>query len=389
MKSGKRSASIIMVMLLACTMVFASSAGKEYETFRTGLEAGDAVKASESYDRFLKAKDKDLASLYKQLDKAMKKNNAELYYETLDEIRTLKGLGMTKEESNELLTLIVDTMDTEKGLEKAAWLYDVSPYYQPVLRFEYSLDRPGFRSSGSRSFGMKPGSEITLPSQEDIAVRTTDFGVLKGWGLAPEMVTYLPGETIKMPATDQTLYAVWESGVSFKDTVSGIDEYTGEVKAGDVVKLPAVPEVTGQYIFEGWWDPSTGEYIAPDETEYAVRGNGGSFEALYLGLEVTNPQTSPYTTIPSGTQVTMSFDVRNIGNEDIKGISVKISSPDPDVKFLSDTFSFRTIPSERVGRVSTSILYTGAEHGKALPVDVELTDAEGNVWHGSFSLTSK
>ena len=81
-----------------------------------------------------------------------------------------------------------------------------------------------------------------------------------------------------MPATDQTLYAVFTNEVTFTDG-DNVTSVT-DVAEGDVISVPA-PSVPEGAIFDGWYDEYSGLYLAPDETSYTVQGSGASFRALY------------------------------------------------------------------------------------------------------------
>ena len=58
------------------------------------------------------------------------------------------------------------------------------------------------------------------------------------------------------------------------------------------------------YVFTGWVDSATGEYIAPDETEYTLEGNGASFTALWKKVDFSDASATPYdiSALPAGTR---------------------------------------------------------------------------------------
>ena len=385
---ARKIISVLLVSALTCAMLFASSAENLYEDFSLAVENGDLSGAMESYADLEERLSDELSSANKSLEKAFKKNNRELYLEAKSDIRTLAGYTITEEQSDKLLSLIVEE-SPERALEDASWLYDNSPYYRPSLTLDYSVSGDGFSYSYHSSKIMKPGSEITLPDQESINANSNRLGRLKGWGVTKDDVTYEAGSVITMPLTDQTLYAIWTNEVSFSDPVSGIDVKEEGVSDGDEIALPEVPANSEGRVFIGWYDETTGEFLGPEAEIYTVRGNGAKFEALYADVEISDVRTTPYSTLPSNTQVTLKFNVENTGNEDFRNLEVSISSSDENLSILNDTLYFRRLPAGSVGTVSTRVVYTGTESAKAIPITVSVTDEDGNVWQNDFSLTSK
>lgn len=385
---ARKIISVLFVSALTCAMLFASSAENLYEDFSLAVENGDLSGAMESYADLEERLSDELSSANKSLEKAFEKNNRELYLEAKSDIRTLAGYTITEEQSDKLLSLIVEE-SPERALEDASWLYDNSPYYRPSLTLDYSESGDGFSYSYHSSKIMKPGSEITLPDQESINANSNRLGRLKGWGVTKDDVTYEVGSVITMPLTDQTLYAIWTNEVSFFDPLSGIDFKEEGVSDGDEIALPEVPANSEGRVFIGWYDETTGEFLGPEAEIYTVRGNGAKFEALYADVEISDVRTTPYSTLPSNTQVTLKFNVENTGNEDFRNLEVSISSSDENLSILNDTLYFRRLPAGSVGTVSTRVVYTGTESAKAIPITVSVTDEDGNVWQNDFSLTSK
>lgn len=385
---AKKVVLVLMVLVLSSAVVFAASAQKLYEDFSDAVARGDLDGAISSYSDLEERINDELSSTNKSLEKAFEKNNMDLYLEARSDLRTLSGYRITREQSDALLALIVEE-DGEKALEDAGWLYSISSYYRPTLSLDYSASGENFSYSYRSSVSVKPGTEVTLPDQESINANSNNLGQLVGWGVTRDEVTYGAGDVITMPLTDQTLYAIWRNAVTFKDDVSGIDETSDGVVEGDEIAIPQITSSDGSNVFIGWYDPTTGEFLGPEEEVYSVRGNGASFEALYASLEISNVSTSPYSTLPTNIQVTLTFNVENTGNEDLKDLTVTISSADSDLTILTDTLYFRRLPSGSVGTVSTRIVYTGTESARQIPLTVTVTDEDGNAWSSDFTIASK
>ena len=385
---AKRFVSVLLILALSCTLLFAASAQDLYQEFSAAVENGDLDGAINSYSDLEKRLSDELSSANKSMEKAFEKNNMDLYIEARNDLRTLAGYTITKEQSDALLALIVEE-NPEDALADATWLYGVSQYYRPRLTLDYSASGDNYSYSYRSSVSVKPGDEVTLPDQEAIGANSNNLGQLVGWGVTKDEATYSAGETITMPLTDQTLYAIWRNAVTFKDDVSGINETSENVSAGDEITVPAVPENEEGRVFIGWYDPTTGEFIGPEAETYTVRGNGAQFEALYASLEISNVRTLPYSTLPTNTQVTLSFNVENTGNEDFKNLEVNISSSDSDLSILTDTLYFRRLPSGSIGTVSTRVVYTGTESSREIPLTITITDGDGNTWQNDFTIMSK
>lgn len=390
MSDNKKIFVFPIVLLLSTMMVFAASDASElYQKFSSYASEGAVAEAIDSYSDLQQRIGKETDTAKKSVEKAYRKNNWELYREAVMDLRTLSGYSITKEQTDSLLCSILDE-DSSKAIADASWLYDNSRYYRPVLKLSYSSASEGYSFNYSNSISLKPGQTVVLPSQEDLNFNTNRLGRLIGWGLVPEQVDYLPGQEISMPLTDMTLFAVWENAVSFKDSLSGVDVSTSDVKDGDSVSVPAVEKQNGSAIFAGWYDPSTGEYLGSEEETYTVRGNGASFEALYKALEVSDPTTAPYASIPSNVQVPLGFTISNTANESISGIKIEISSSSDKVSIIDDSYYVsRLNPNGSAVVKGAKIVVSDAVSGEDLPFSVTMTDSDGDVWTSTFTLKAK
>lgn len=390
MSDNKKIFVLPIVLLLSTMMVFAASDASElYQEFSSYASEGAVAEAIDTYSDLQQRIGKETDTAKKSVEKAYRKNNWELYREAVADLRALSGYSITKEQTDSLLSSILDE-DEGKAIADASWLYENSRYYRPVLRLSYSSSSAGYSFNYSNSISVKPGQMVILPSQEDLNFNTNRLGCLMGWGLVPEQVDYLPGQEISMPLTDMTLFAVWENAVTFKDDLSGIDVSTTDVKDGDTVSVPAVENQDGSAIFAGWYDPSTGEYLGAEEETYTVRGNGASFEALYKALEVADPTTAPYSSVPSNVQVPLSFTIRNTANESVDGIEIAISSSSSKVSIIDDSYYVsRLKPDSSASVKGARIVVSGTVSGEDLPFTVTMTDSDGDVWTSTFSLMAK
>ena len=301
---SKKTITVITMLLLSAALVFAASAESLYADFQTAVAASDVQAAIDAWDKLQDQIDDERQDAYKDIDKARDKNDRQLYASAAAELRRLNSYAITPEDSDALLTAMLnsDSVDDSQTAwlyensasyhpVQTAWLYENSASYHPVLTLSAQTNNEGYSQTYRRCFSMAPGSQITLPSSTNVSARHA--GVLAGWGLTPDEVTYQPGQTISMPATDQTLYAVFTNEVTFTDG-DNVTSVT-DVAEGDVISVPA-PSVPEGAIFDGWYDEYSGLYLAPDETSYTVQGSGASFRALYISAEASELSSGNYST---------------------------------------------------------------------------------------------
>ena len=157
------------------------------------------------------------------------------------------------------------------------------------------------------------------------------------------------------------------------------------MKSGDTVPVPELVDTDERY-YLGWQERTTGEFISKDDLEYDVRGNGGDFESVYVELDCSNQSIAPYTQIPKATQVSLGFDVQNLGTSSDDSIKVTLSSPMSGVRFLNEKAYFRRLPAGSTGTVRGMRFVVGdsVPSGTILPIDVTLEDSEGRVWTERF-----
>ena len=200
------------------------------------------------------------------------------------------------------------------------------------------------------------------------------------------------GETITMPYTDQTLFAVYTSRVSFEDGDGDNVTTYDDVSEGDVVDIPA-PAAQGDAIFEGWYDRSSGQYLSPDETQYTVRGMGADFTALYSKLEAKEISTGHWNTgaIPTGTQIPLTFTLANSGTEDEDGIQVTVSSDSAYARLMNTSAYVRSMDAGDVRTLKGVLLVVDSEcpSGQEIPVTVTMSDDDGAVFTSTFTLTTR
>ena len=383
----RRIISSLIILMLSAGLVFASSAQALQEEFEAAASSGEIEAAIDAHSELEDAIAKEYRSLEKDLEKAIEKNDRQLYYSTRAQMQDLSRLRkISQKDTASLLSAIVNS-DSGEAQEWALWLYENSSYYHPVLTLCADASGDSYSRTYRKSVSYAPGTEVTLPSSAGENARYS--GVLIGWGITPDEVTYEPGETILMPYTDQSLYAIFRSQVVFSDSESSDDTVFTDVKEGDVIQVP-VPSDSQDAIFEGWYDRSSGQYLSAEDTEYTVKGMGASFEALYIKLEADEISTGPYdvTRLPAGVQIPLTFSLTNSGSEDVRDVDITVSCDSSHARLINTEAWLRQMRSGHDYTLKNVILVISQDcpSGEEIPLTVTMEDSDGNTFSSTFTL---
>ena len=318
--------------------------------------------------------------LYAQAEKNMQKARGAWY-----DMQSAGYSAMTSDETDEMLSLILSE-DEDKKAEDAAWLLENSRYYNPTVSYEWNTSGDNYNFSYSSTKSVIPGEELVLPDKDSINVNNSMSGVLVGWGITPDEVTYEPGATIVAPYTDQTFYAIWESQVVFTDPVTGTENVVTDVAAGDTISVPVLTEPDDSYVFAGWVDKSTGEYIAPDETDFVLEGNGAVFEALWKNAELSDLEARHYdiAAIPVNTQADLSFVISNKGTEDLRNVKIETTGDD-GLTVLKGNGTVRIVDGGSSVTVQ-GVKVVGTVAGDHM-LHISAIDRDGDEWSADFTVT--
>jgi len=205
-----------------------------------------------------------------------------------------------------------------------------------------------------------------------------------------------------MSYTDQTLYAIYQSGVRFVDDMNKTDIFFEEGK----VEVPTPTSGDASAIFAGWYDRTTGKLIT-DPSTYTVEGKGALFEALWkqLAIEDVNVLYYDRTKLPTNTQIGIGFSYTNTGNVNLTGLKATLSSESEYVRMLkgelqlgrlsaglssTNNSRFATKSKQEVrGEANTFrfIVSDSAPAGTVLPFTLTITNDRGDSWTHAFELT--
>ena len=375
-KDMKKITTTLMVLALSVFFVlplFASGATENGTNFKDLDLNTAAVKDMENaWNYSVESYSSQRTSLRTAMNEAIEKRDVEDYLELRSLYNSLEYPMITKEQTETLTARMLNTESQEEKDAIASFLYENSAWYHPTITFQYSVTNGNFSRSYTRSYSSVPGTKVTVPEVKG-------EGVFLGWSTDGESVAYKSGEEITMPYSDTVLYALFSTGITFKDSVSGNDTYVEGTEASvpDVV----VTEDSG-LVFLGWYD-QYGKKIDGD-TVTVENGRSKEYTALYKGVEIGEASIRYYEDgkIPSSTQVVLSFPIKNIGNTALRNLKVSLSGE--DVKVLSSSFDATLIGDESSLNASF-LVYTDGEKGEEKVFKATVEDSSGNVWTEDFT----
>ena len=372
----KKITTTLMVLALSVFFVlplFASGATENGTNFKDLDLNTAAIKDMENaWNYSVESYSSQRTSLRTAMNEAIEKRDVEDYLELRSLYNSLEYPMITTEQTETLTARMLNTESQEEKDAMASFLYENSVWYHPTLTFQYSVTNGNFSRSYTRSYSLVPGTKVTVPEVKG-------EGVFLGWSTDGESVAYKSGEEITMPYSDTVLYALFSTGITFKDSVSGNDTYVEGTEASvpDVV----VTEDSG-LVFLGWYD-QYGNKIDGD-TATVENGRSKEYTALYKGVEIGEASIRYYEDgkIPSSTQVVLSFPIKNIGNTALRNLKVSLSGE--DVKVLSSSFDATLIGDESSLNASF-LVYADGEKGEEKVFKATVEDSSGNVWTEDFT----
>ena len=375
-KDMKKITTTLMVLALSVFFVlplFASGATEKGTNFKDLDLNTAAVKDMENaWNYSVESYSSQRTSLRTAMNEAIEKRDVEDYLELRSLYNSLEYPMITKEQTETLTARMLNTESQEEKDAMASFLYENSVWYHPTITFQYSVTNGNFSRSYTRSYS-------SVPATKGIGPEVKGEGVFLGWSTDGESVAYKSGEEITMPYSDTVLYALFSTGITFKDSVSGNDTYVEGTEASvpDVV----VTEDSG-LVFLGWYD-QYGKKIDGD-TVTVENGRSKEYTALYKGVEIGEASIRYYEDgkIPSSTQVVLSFPIKNIGNTALRNLKVSLSGE--DVKVLSSSFDATLIGDESSLNASF-LVYADGEKGEEKVFKATVEDSSGNVWTEDFT----
>ena len=373
MKKITTTLIVLALTVLVASPLFASGATEKGTNFKElDLNTASLKDMESAWTYSVESYNAQRTSLRTAMNEAMEKRDVEDYLELRSLYNSLEYPMITKEQTETLTERILNTENQEEKDEIASFLYENSAWYHPTLTFEYSVTNGNYSRSYRKSFSAVPGTTVTAPEVKG-------DGVFLGWSADGENVTYESGDEISMPYSDTVLYAIFSTGITFKDSISGNDSYT----EGTEASVPVVTTEDSNLVFLGWYD----EYGKKVDGDTVTVENGKSKEyiALYRGVEIGDASIRYYEDgkIPSSTQVVLSFPIKNTGNTALRNLKVSLGGE--EVKVLSSSLKATLIGDESSLNASF-LVYVEGEKGEEKVFTATVEDASGNVWTKDFTL---
>ena len=374
MKKINTTLMVLALTVLVASPLFASGATEKGTNFKElDLNTASLKDMESAWTYSVESYNAQRTSLRTAMNEAMEKRDVEDYLELRSLYNSLEYPMITKEQTETLTERILNTENQEEKDEIASFLYENSAWYHPTLTFEYSVTNGNYSRSYRKSFSAVPGTTVTAPEVKG-------DGVFLGWSADGENVTYESGDEISMPYSDTVLYAIFSTGITFKDSISGNDSYTEGTEAG----VPVVTTEDPNLVFLGWYD-EYGKKVDGD-TVTVESGKSIEYTALYRGVEIGDASIRYYEDgkIPSSTQVVLSFPIKNTGNTALRNLKVSLGGE--DVKVLSSSLKATLIGDESSLNASF-LVYAEGEKGEEKVFTATVEDTSGNVWTKDFTLT--
>ena len=374
MKKITTTLMVLALTVLVAFPLFASGATEKGTNFKElDLNTASLKDMESAWTYSVESYNAQRTSLRTAMNEAMEKRDVEDYLELRSLYNSLEYPMITKEQTETLTERILNTENQEEKDEIASFLYENSAWYHPTLTFEYSVTNGNYSRSYRKSFSAVPGTTVTAPEVKG-------DGVFLGWSADGENVTYESGDEISMPYSDTVLYAIFSTGITFKDSISGNDSYT----EGTEASVPVVTTEDANLVFLGWYD-EYGKKVDGD-TVTVENGKSKEYTALYRGVEIGDASIRYYEDgkIPSSTQVVLSFPIKNTGNTALRNLKVSLGGE--EVKVLSSSLKATLIGDESSLNASF-LVYVEGEKGEEKVFTATVEDASGNVWTKDFTLT--
>ena len=374
MKKITTTLIVLALTVLVASPLFASGATEKGTNFKElDLNTASLKDMESAWTYSVESYNAQRTSLRTAMNEAMEKRDVEDYLELRSLYNSLEYPMITKEQTETLTERILNTENQEEKDSIASFLYENSAWYHPTITFQCSVTNGNFSRSYTRSYSSVPGTKVTVPEVKG-------EGVFLGWSTDGESVAYKSGEEITMPYSDTVLYALFSTGITFKDSVSGNDSYT----EGTEASVPVVTTEDSNLVFLGWYD-QYGKKIDGD-TVTVESGKSIEYTALYRGVEIGDASIRYYEDgkIPSSTQVVLSFPIKNTGNTALRNLKVSLGGE--DVKVLSSSLQ-ATLIGDASSLNASFLVYAEGEKGEEKVFTATVEDASGNVWTKDFTLT--
>ena len=369
----KKTTIVILLALMVMAMpLFASGVTEKGTDFKEiDLNTATLETMESAWNNSVDSYTNQKESLKAAMDEALAKRDVEDYLALRSLYNALESPVITEEQTETLTTRILNSTDQEEKDAISTFLYKNSAYYHPTITFDYSVKNGNYYRSLKKFVSDVPGTTVTAPS-------VNGDGVFLGWSLDGETVAYQSGDEITMPYSDTVLYALFSTGITFADSVTGIDTYIEGTEASVPVPVAEDPNM----VFLGWYGKD-GKKL-DGETATVESGKSAEYTALWRGVEIGDASIRYYEDgkIPASTQVILTFPIKNAGNTALGNINVSVKGE--DTKVLSSSLKATLVGNESAINASF-LIYTDGTKGEERVLTAIIEDGSGNTWTKEFT----
>ena len=100
---SRKILTTLLVLLLSASFMFAASAQDLHQDFVAAVQSGDVQGAIDSYENLQERVAKDEEDIQRDIQKAYEKNDRQLYYNAMADLRSLEGYAISQSETDSLL----------------------------------------------------------------------------------------------------------------------------------------------------------------------------------------------------------------------------------------------------------------------------------------------
>lgn len=343
------------------------------------LETASFQKVIEVFEAETQSYEIKCEAIYSKMAEAYSEGNADDYFDAKGLLRNLEAPRITAEQTDILVTRILNEKDDTVKAGFAAWLYQNSAYYQPKLTFTKSSSSDWSLFNYTYSVSVEPGSTVTLPEMTNGMTRD---GLFVGWGYSTDEAVYQPGDEIEMPYQSQTLYAVYKTGVLFTDPITGTEVF----EDGAEVNAPELTAPDDSYVFVGWYDMFG---VKADGSQTLEEGESCAYTAKWKSLKIQDVYAKGFKDleVPADVPFKLNFTICNKGNASMGRMTISlVAENEESIKIAnSELYTYNLIAGqEKSGSFS---LQLSGNAGDVVKANIVVTDSDGNTWTEPVELT--
>ena len=372
---------LILVLATFCLSAQSVKESKE-ETVKFSsldLETTSFQKIIEVFQAETESYEVKREAIYKKMAEAYSEGNADDYFDAKGLLRNLEAPRITAEQTDILVTRILNEKDDTVKAGFAAWLYQNSAYYQPKLTFTKSSSSEWSLFNYTYSISSEPGSTVILPEMTNGMTRN---GLFVGWGYSTDEAVYQPGDEIEMPYESQTLYAVFKTGVLFTDPITGTEVF----EDGTEINAPELTAPDESFVFAGWYDMFG---VKADGSQTLEEGESCAYTAKWKSVKIQDIYAKGYKDLEVSAEVPfkLNFTICNKGNANMGRLTISLVAENEDSIKISNAelYTYNLISGqEKSGSFS---LRVSGNAGDVVKANIVVTDSDGNTWTEPVEIT--